>query len=299
MGTPAITLPAFEALIKDKRFDIVAAYTQPDRPVGRHAEPMPTPVKVHAQKYDIPVYQPLKISDTTVEQIKVINPDLIVVFAYSAIIPKDILDIPQYGCVNIHPSLLPKHRGPSPITNAIEAGDEVTGVTYMLMDDKIDHGPIIKQYTYNITSEHTGGQLTEELTGFGARNLVNVLVDYIEGKISPTPQDHKKATHSKLLKREHGKINWGLPADEIERKIRAYNPWPGTYCMWGDKKLKIISAKVGSCDQRLEPGQVQDGVVGTGKGNIQPIQVQLEGKKPMQMNEFINGNQDFENTKLN
>lgn len=298
MGTPAITLPAFEVLAQDDKFDLMAVYTQPDRPIGRSSEPMPPAVKIRAQKHDIAVYQPEKISETTIEQIKSFNPDLIVVFAFSHIIPKEILEIPKYGCVNIHPSLLPKWRGASPVSFAILNGEKKTGVSYMLMDEKLDHGPIIHQIEHNIPAGITTNKLTEDLAIIAAKNLSKTLVDFIEGKLEPKPQDDSKATVSKELNKEDGKINWNKPAQEIINQINAFTPWPGTYCIWEDKTLKILNALLASDDPKLEPGQVNKDLVGTSQGNIKLMEVQLEGKKAMAIEQFINGYQDFQNTQL-
>jgi len=298
MGTPAITLPAFEALVRDDRFDVMAVYTQPDRPIGRSSQPMPPAVKIRAQKHDIPVYQPEQITETTVEQIKSFNPDLIVVFAFRHILPKNILEIPKYGCVNIHPSLLPRWRGASPVAYAILNGDEKTGVSYMLMDEKLDHGPIIKQIEHEIPAGVTTDKLTEDLAILAAQNLVPSLVDYVEEKITPEPQDESKATLSKELKRNDAKIDWNKSAKEIEQQIRAFTLWPGSYCSWDDKKIKIIKAELGPDEPKLEPGQTQNELVGTCNGNLKLIEVQLEGKKLMPIHQFINGYQEFSKTQL-
>jgi methionyl-tRNA formyltransferase len=298
MGTPAITLPAFEVLAQDEKFEILAAYTQPDRPIGRSSEPMPPAVKIRAQKHDIAVYQPEKISETTIEQVKSYNPDLIIVFAYSHIIPKEILDIPKYGCVNIHPSLLPLWRGASPVAFAILNGDKKTGVSYMLMDEKLDHGPIIHQIEHDIPAGITTNKLTENLAILAAQNLSKTLINYVEGKLEPKKQDHSRATISKELNKKDGKIDWHKPAQEIINQINAFTPWPGTYCIWEDKTLKIINAVLASDDPKLEPGQTNNSIVGTGKGNIKLIEVQLEGKKAMPIEQFINGYHDFQNSQL-
>lgn len=298
MGTPAITLPAFEVLAQDEKFDIVAVYTQPDRPIGRSDKPIPPAVKISAQKHDIAVYQPEKISETTIKQIESFNPDLIVVFAYSHLIPKDILEIPKYGCVNVHPSLLPKWRGASPVSFAILNGEKKTGVSYILMDEKLDHGPIIHQIEHDIPANITANQLTEDLATLAANNLRNILIDYIEGKLKPEPQDDSAATFSKEIKKEDGRINWNKSAQKVINQINAFTPWPGTYCIWQNKKLKIIKAMAESNNRKLEPGQAKGSVVGTGSGSIKLLEVQLEGKKAMPIEKFINGYQDFQNTYL-
>lgn len=298
MGTPAFTLPAFEVLAHDKRFEIQAVYTQPDRPIGRSGQPMPPPIKLRAQKYDVPVYQPEKISETTAAQIKAFGPDLIIVFAYSHIIPKEILEIPKYGCINIHPSLLPRWRGASPVAFAILNNDEKTGVSYMLMDEKLDHGPVIKQVEHKIPADITTDKLTEDLAILAAQKLVPTLADYINNKIEPQPQNESEATYSKILARDDAKINWSKSAKEIEQQVRAFYPWPGTYGSWDDKKIKILKAALGPSEPKLSPGQVMDDLVGTADGNLKLAEVQLEGKKPMPIQQFINGYQEFKNSQL-
>lgn len=299
MGTPAFTLPAFEALVKDDRFDVIAAYTQPDRPVGRSSDPMPPAVKIHAQKYDIPVYQPGDLkNETTIRQIELLEPDLIIVFAYANILPKEILNIPQYGCINIHPSLLPRWRGASPIAYAVMSGDKETGISYMVMDEKLDHGPLIRQIKYRIPQNIDARELTSQLSIAAARNLTGTLVDYIDGKIKPKKQIESGATYSRLLRRDSGRVEWNDSAATIINKLKALQPWPGIYTEWKGKKLKFLSADIGPEEPKLRPGQVKDGLVGTSKGNIRLIEVQLEGKKPMKINDFQNGNQDFRETKL-
>jgi len=301
MGTPAFVLPAFEVLVKDERFDVVACYTQPDRPVGRSGAPLPPPVKVRAQKHDVPVYQPEKIGKTTIEQIRMLNPDLIIVFAYSQILPKELLDIPKYKCVNIHPSLLPRWRGASPITFAILEGDEKAGVSYMLMDEKLDHGPIIKQFEIQVSDKDDAESLLKNLSKIAADNLAATLIDYIEGHIKPKPQDHGQAVYSRTLSREDARIDFTKPAIEIERQVRALRPWPGTYFEWDNRRIKVLDLRL-SEDEKLESGhtkKIDDKLlIGTGQGNIELKIIQPEGKKEMDVIEFLNGNPSFADTIL-
>ncbi|MEA3272416.1 MAG: methionyl-tRNA formyltransferase [Patescibacteria group bacterium] len=200
------------------------------------------------------VFQPKNITEIPA------NTDIAVVAAYGHIIPKKILEIPKFGFLNIHPSLLPKYRGPSPIQNAILNGDKETGVSIMLLDKKMDSGPILAQKKVKINENETYETLRNRLAEIGAKLLIKTLLDYVSGKIKPKPQNHKKATYTKLLKREDGKIDWSKPAEEIERMVRAYHPWPGTWTELNGKRLKIILNRV-----------------------------QLEGKKEMSLDEFLRG----------
>ncbi|MBU0649084.1 methionyl-tRNA formyltransferase [Patescibacteria group bacterium] len=303
MGTPGFALPAFQALANNDKFEVIAAYTQPDRPVGKKQTLLPSAVKIFAQKQNIPVYQPADINNqTTIKQIKLLAPDIIVVVAYGMILPTAILNIPKYGCVNIHASLLPRWRGASPIAFAILNGDVETGVTYMLMDEKLDHGPILKQIKAPISSEDTLDTLSEKLAKLGTENLCQTLLDYVENVINPLPQDDSAATVAKSLTRDDAKIDWHEPAERVERKIRAFDPWPGTFCLWNDKRLKINKAKLGTDEPVLEPGEVRKiderVLIGTGQGNLEISELQLEGKKPIQIKEFLNGFSDFNGARL-
>lgn len=216
-------------------------------------------------------YQPVSCQFEDIESIK---PDLVIVANYGKIIPQHILDIPRYGTFNVHPSLLPKYRGPSPIQSAILNGDREIGVTIILMDAKVDHGPILAQKKTIIGENETAIDLSDRLAVLGAGLLIDVIPDWISGKTRLRRQDEKRATYTKILTREDGEINWKKPAKEIEGQIRAFNPWPGTYAFHKGKRLKILKA-------RLE------------KNKLIIEEVQLEGKKPMLFEDFLRGHPGF------
>ena len=235
LGTPDFGAIILEGLIKsgNKPFLVI---TEADKPVGRKQIMTPLPVKVLAEKYDIPVAQPDKISNWKAE-IENLKPDLGIIAAYGQILPKDILDIPQYGFINVHPSLLPKYRGPSPIQAAILNGDENTGVTIMRISEKMDSGPILSQKEMEINQGETFLSLHDKLAKVGSELLLDILPKLSKGQAYLENQEESQATYTKILKREDGKIDWQLPARNIERQIRAFDPWPGVYATW--KNLKI------------------------------------------------------------
>ncbi|MFN3301433.1 MAG: methionyl-tRNA formyltransferase [Patescibacteria group bacterium] len=299
--------PEFAAIILKKMIEggypPIAVVTVPDKPVGRKQILVPPATKIIAEKYKIPVFQPEKIENWKLE-IENLKPDLIILAAYGQILPAEILNIPRFGCLNIHPSLLPKYRGPSPIQATILNGDEETGVTIILMDEKIDHGPIIQSKKLNIKDRKlTSSQLSEELAKLGGDLLIEILPKWIEGKIKLNPQNHSKATYTKMIKKEDGKINWQKSAEEIEKMIRAYDPWPGTYTYIKSKMLKIIKADILKTEERRKPGMVfltkkNELAVACGKNALILKEVQLEGKRKMTVQEFLNGHPEIINTLL-
>jgi len=271
IGTPKFGAIILEKLIENK-FKPVLVITAQDKPVGRKQILTPSTVKIIAQKYNIPVQNTIyKIRDT--------KPDLVVVAAFSQILPKEILTIPKYGCLNVHPSLLPKYRGPSPIQAAILNGDKKTGATIILMDEKMDHGEIVANSEFQITnSKITSEELLKELANLGAKLLVETIPKWVNDKIKLKVQDESRATYTKILKKEDGKINWQKPAEKIERQIRALNPWPGTYTIYKGKRLKILKAEILNNQLVIK-------------------EAQLEGKKPMSFEDFLRGHPDFINNK--
>ncbi|MDP2910690.1 MAG: methionyl-tRNA formyltransferase [bacterium] len=273
IGTPEFGAIILEKLVKNN-YKPVLVITNPDKPAGRKQVLTPTPVKLTAQKYKILVEQPEKIQNSKFK-IQNLGPDLIITAAYGQIIPKEILKIPKYGCLNVHPSLLPKYRGPSPIQTAILNGDKKTGLTVMLMDEKMDHGKIISNFQFPISNKITYQELYEKLALSGAKLLLETIPKWIDGKIKSQTQDEKKATYTKIIKKEDGKIDWKKPAQEIERQIRALNPWPGTFTFI-KKRGKKIRIKV--CQAELSE-------------NNQLIikKLQPEGKKPMSFEDFKKG----------
>jgi methionyl-tRNA formyltransferase len=279
IGTSWFAVPALENLVKND-YQILAVVTAPDKPAGRKQELTPPPVKEIALNYNLSVLQPEKISEAK-KQISELNPDLIIVAAYRQIIPKDILDIPRFGSLNLHPSLLPKYRGPSPIQTAILNNDQTTGLTIILMDEKMDHGPIITQEKIDISPDDTYQTLEEKLAQLASDSLIKILPQYIQEEIKPKPQDENKASYTKILTRQDGKIDWDKSAQEIERMVRAFSPWPGTWTEFNDKRVKILKAKVVDKESKA--------TIKTGDGYLFLELVQPAGKKPMTGEEFFRG----------
>jgi methionyl-tRNA formyltransferase len=317
MGTPEFGAIILEGLIKGNfkpylgrrpngPFRPILVITAPDKPVGRKQIFTPPPVKVIAQKYNIPILQPEKIQEAIAE-IRATSPGLVAVAAYGQILPQEILDIPKYGCLNVHPSLLPKYRGPSPIQYAILNGDEETGITMFLMDAQIDHGPIIaKSKLKNQISKMTYPELSKELAKLGAELLIRVIPDWISGEIKLQRQDEKKATYTKILKKEDGKIDWKKSAEEIERQIRAFESWPGTYAELRIKNqesrmIKILKSSVLEQNKIGRKGPVgktflapDDKIaVQTEEDYLLIEELQPEGKRKMTSEEFLRGHPDF------
>ncbi len=298
LGTPEFSVPALEALINDPRFDIELVITQQDKKVGRKQIITPPPVKIKASENNIQILQPEKIIEAK-EIIEKIKPDLAVVIAYGKIIPQEILDIPKFGFINIHVSLLPKYRGSSSCIQApILNGDKETGVTIMQMDAGLDTGPIIKQTKISLEGKETAVDLHDKLMILGAKILPDTLVDFISGNIKSIKQDDEKATHVKMLKKEDGIIDWDKSAIEIERMIRALNPWPSTYTQVSNKSLKILEVE----NDILEVNDYKSGeiflydskmAIQCGKDAIIIKKLQLEGKKPVLAKDFLRGNQNF------
>ena len=233
IGTSEFAVPALESLLKNN-YKIITVITSPDKPVGRKQEITPTPIKRIAEKYQLPVIQPENILDIK-SKILNLKPDLIIVASYGKIIPKSILDIPLSKSLNIHPSLLPKHRGPSPIQTVILNGDKKTGITIMLMDEKMDHGPVVSQMEIDIKPDENYEDLEKRLSQESGNFLIKTLPLYLNDKIKPIKQDENKASYTKILSRKQGEIDLNKSALEIERKIRAFYPWPGTW-FYLDKK---------------------------------------------------------------
>lgn len=301
MGTPEFSVPALEGLVQSE-YEVVAVYTRPDKPVARSKEPAPSPVKRVALEHGIEVVQPVRLREPAeVERLAALRPDAIVVAAYGQILPQSVLDIPASGCLNIHPSLLPKYRGASPIASAILEGEEDTGITIMLMDAGMDTGPIISQFVVGIEPDDTTGSLGERLARAGARLLAETLPMWFEGWLTPRPQDESEATYTKQIAKEDGAIDWHMSAFEIQRRVRAFQPWPGCYTWWQGRMLKIVEAVPVREPGAAEPGRVvamgpdQQAVVGvgTGGGVLGLLNVQLEGKRAMPAAEFIRGQRDF------
>src|SRR5680860_595317 len=302
MGTPDFALPGLKSLIEDSYFDLIAVYTKADRPKGRKQQLSSPPIKQLALEHGIPVFQPEKIKPET-ENSKALKPDLIVVIAYGKIIPQAILDIPTYGCINVHASLLPKYRGAACLNAPILNGDKQTGITIMKMEAGLDTGPILKQGIMTLKGQETLADVHDYLSNLGAQLLPETLKDWMAGKIVPQIQDDSQASYIKTLAKGDGKIDWTKSAIEIERKIRAYNPWPGTFCY--DKNGKITKILAGdilledqkNTDKETIIGQVslknEQLTVTCGQGSIIILKLQTEGGKALDTKVFLSGHQDF------
>ena len=301
MGTPEFGVPTLEHLA-GSGLRVVGVYTQPDRPSGRGKKMRKSSVKVLAETRGLPVFQPetLSTNDSRAEM-EFLRPDVAVVAAYGLILPKWTLDLPTYGVLNVHPSLLPRHRGPAPVTNAILEGDDETGVTVMLVEPRVDSGPILGSVRVQISPRDTTWALTERLAEIGGRLLVETLRSWTRGLLEPIVQDDSLATHSRKATRGDGEINWDLPAVEIDRRIRAYEPWPGSFTTWNDRRLKILDAEpveggVG------DPGTVTKGMgelmVQTGWGQLRLKKVQMEGSRGMDVEAFLSGRPKFIGARL-
>ncbi|MDI6778140.1 MAG: methionyl-tRNA formyltransferase [Patescibacteria group bacterium] len=300
MGTPHFAEVILRKMIAAK-YNIVAVFTQPDKEVGRKREMKKSPVKKLAEKNNIQVFEPQDLKETP-EKIAKMRPDLIIIAAYGKILPKSILDIPKYGSINIHASLLPKFRGASPVQQAILEGEKETGITLMLMSEKFDAGEIIAQEKLKIAKDDNAQTLTEKLAKTGARLLPETLPSWISGSIKAAPQDEKKASFCKIIKKEDGKMDWNDSAEKIFRKYKAYFPWPGIYSFFSDngkkKRLKLVEIKtIPGAGAGEKPGEVveyeKEIVIQTGKGIIILKKVQPEGKKEMDIKEFLRGRKDF------
>jgi len=301
MGTPQFSVPALE-LLNSSKYDVVAVYTQPDRPSGRGKTASAPPVKLIAEVHGVPVFQPKRFRDETeIERLSALKPDVIVVVAYGQILPQDVLEIPIFGCINIHPSLLPKYRGAAPVAAAILAGDEETGVSIMLMDAGMDTGPVLSQRRVSIGPRDTTESLEAKLADVGANLLMETLPELVEQKLVPERQDNSKAIYTEQISKKDGEMNWQISAVELERRVRAFHPWPGCYTYWQGKVLKILDAVALPSGEYTGPGvvvplsgetEIPVGI-STGDGVLGLCWVQLEGKKPNLSRDFLRGQRDF------
>lgn len=303
MGTPDFSVGTLEALVAAGH-DVVLAVTQPDKPKGRGKEMQFTPVKECALKYDIPVYQPVRVREQAcIEELRKYEADIMVVVAFGQILPKAILEMCQYGCVNVHASLLPKYRGAAPIQWSIIDGEEVTGVTTMQMNEGLDTGDMLLKVEIPIDAKETGGSLHDKLAEAGAKLCVETLKGLEAKEITPIPQGETTTSYAKMLDKQLGNINWGQSGISIERLIRGLTPWPSAYTMWGDKVMKIWDAEVIEGESGKEPGtivKVQKNAfyVQTGEGLLKVQELQIPGKKRMDAGAFMRGYQISEGERL-
>jgi methionyl-tRNA formyltransferase len=297
MGTPPFAVPSLVALAQD--YEVVAVVTQPDRPARRGRRLTAPAVKKAALSLGVPVLQTASLKDDeAIAQLRELEPRLIVVAAYGQMLRLPVLSIPPAGVINVHPSLLPKYRGASPVEGALLAGEDQTGVTIMLMDEGMDTGPIIAQRAVDIAPEDTAGSLRERLSEVGAELLMETVPRWLRGTVEARPQDEMQASYTKLVSKEEAVLDWSLPAGEIWRRVRAYNPRPGARTYWGDQQLKILRARPETNYQGSgEPGEVVESSAGPavicGRGALLLKEVQLAGKRAMDIEDFLRGQRDF------
>ena len=294
MGTPAFAVSVLSSLL-DAGHVCAGVYTQPDKPSGRGKRSAAPAVKTYALSRGLRVFQPSTLRRAQAsDELAALVPDLIVVAAYGKLLPARVLELPPLGCLNVHPSLLPRYRGPSPVTWAILSGDDVTGVTIIRLDEGMDTGPIVAQRDVKIRPNEAADSLTSRLFEMGAALLVETLPAWARGSLEAAPQDETNATVTSRLSRDDGRIDWSLPASRIELQVRAYRPWPGTFTHWRGRSLKIVEASAVPEAASEGPGRVarpsgQGLPVGTGEGVLSVRRLQLEGRQPVTAEEFIRG----------
>ena len=308
MGTPDFSVPALKALV-EAGHQVIAVVTQPDKPKGRGKEVQMTPVKIQAMEYGIPVYQPAKVREASfVEVLQGMEADVYVVIAFGQLLPKAVLELPKYGCINIHASLLPKYRGAAPIQWCVIDGERETGITTMMMDVGLDTGDMLEKTVIPIEEKETGGSLHDKLSLAGGALILSTLKKLEEGTLVRTPQTDEGTCYAKMLTKSLGDIDWNQSAVSIERLIRGLNPWPSAYTMWNGKTIKIWSADVTTgreaaaflsesgvpSETGITPGTVvcsdkHSLVVCTGDGLLSVRELQMEGKKRMDTPAFLRG----------
>lgn len=295
MGTPDFSVGALKALAENG-YEIAGVVTQPDKPRGRGKASAMTPVKEAALELGLTVYQPSRVREQSfMDTVRALNPDVIVVSAFGQIIPKALLELPRYGCVNIHASLLPKYRGAAPIQWAVMDGEPVSGVTIMQMDEGLDTGDMLAKTEVPLDPDETGGSLFDKLSRAGAELLIRTLPALEQGTLTPEKQPLESPTaYARMIRKEDGRIDWNLEAEAIERRIRGLNPWPSAYTELTGKILKIWRAEVLPKESGQAPGTVTEAGKGgfcvqTGKGVLRLLEVQLEGKKRMDAQAFLRG----------
>lgn len=303
MGTPEFAVPSLAALLA-AGYDVVGVLTREDRPAGRGQRVEESPVKQFAKTHGLTIQQPHTLRNAEAQaELVALAPDMIVVAAYGLILPQEILDLPRFGCINVHGSLLPRHRGAAPIAAAILAGDAEAGISIMLMDAGVDTGPVLRSAAIPIAADDTTGALTEKLAHLGANLLLATLPAWLTGEIVPQPQPAEGATFCPRIEKEQGRIDWREPAEVIARKVRAYQPWPSAYTHWGPLLLKVLKARAEPGASGQEPGMVIAGprhAVGviTGTGVLWLEEVQIAGKRAMPVPAFLQGARGFIGSQL-
>ena len=296
-GTPEFAAPSLNALLNSEH-QVLAVYTQPDRPAGRGQHLQASDVKQMAQAHNIPIFQPKSLRETDVQNaMRTLNADIMVVVAYGIILPEVVLNIPRLGCVNVHPSLLPRWRGAAPIPRSIESGDVETGITIMQLDKGMDTGPILKQEEYKFVGDETSAELHDLFSQRGAALLLETLYEIEKNLASPLSQNNSLATHAAKIQKEEAIVDWHLSAIKIKNKIRAFNPWPVANTLFSKEVLRIWEANAISEKTKLSPGTLirlnkNDFWVATGDGILEITAVQLPGKRMIAAADFMHGHLD-------
>lgn len=294
MGTPDFAVPCLERLVKEN-FDVVCVVTQPDKPKGRKQELTPPDVKIKALEYGLHVYQPATLkTDEAYDHLKSFEPDYIIVAAYGKILPKRILDLPKYACINVHGSLLPKYRGASPIQRSVLAGDKVTGVTTMLMGEGLDTGDMLLKKEYPIDINATSGEVFDALSGMAPDLLMETIEKFTKGELAPEKQQDDEATYAPMLSKDEAVIDWNKSSLEIHNLIRGMSPWPVAHTVYKGKKLKIFSSRLTDEKTALQPGMLKNDKsfikVSCGDGTfLEILSLQLEGSKRLEAKQFLAG----------
>jgi len=300
LGSPDFALPTLEALAS--RYALVGVLTQPDRPAGRGRVLASPPVKQAALRLGVPILQPPRLrAPEATAALAAWNPDLIVVAAFGQILRAEVLDLPTHGCLNVHASLLPRWRGASPVPAAIRAGDPETGVTLMRMDIGMDTGPVLAHKATPISPSDTGGSLLARLAGLGASLLLETLPAYFAGALEPVPQDEAQATYAPLLRKEDGRLDFSRPAEELERQVRAFDPWPGTFLEWDGRRLAVLRANVSDAPGAAIGAVTRRGTfpaIGTARGLLVLDLVQPAGRQTVSGDAFLRGTPDFANARV-
>ncbi|HIF9085878.1 TPA: methionyl-tRNA formyltransferase [Photobacterium damselae] len=298
-GTPDFAARHLAALLSSEH-EVIAVYTQPDRPAGRGKKLTASPVKHIALEHDIPVYQPasLRNNEEAQQELAALNADLMVVVAYGLLLPKEVLDTPKLGCINVHGSILPRWRGAAPIQRSIWAGDSETGVTIMQMDEGLDTGDMLQIATLPIEANDTSATMYEKLAELGPVALVDCLADIATGKAVATKQDDEQANYAKKLSKEEAKIDWTMDAVAIERCVRAFNPWPMSYFEVSEQNIKVWRSEVVAEEHGKQPGTILSAdkhgiVVATGHGALRLLELQPPGKKAMQVQDLLNSRREW------
>lgn len=303
MGTPDFAVPCLERLVKDG-YDVACVVTQPDKPQGRKQILTPSDVKVKALELGLEVYQPQSLrNDEAYEYLKSFNADFFIVAAYGKILPKNILDLPKYACINVHGSLLPKYRGAAPIQRSVLGGDKITGITTMLMGEGLDTGDMLLKSEYPIDINATSGEVFDALAQSAPDLLIETIDKFVKGEITPEKQDESRATYAHMLSKDEAVIDWSASAAEIHNLVRGMSPWPVAYSFYGGKKIKIFTTRLTDENSTLEAGKLKEDknkiFVSCGDGKLlEVLSLQLEGGKRLEAKQFLAGHPVTADTKL-